>query len=157
MSDLYILLIDDDEQAAESLQQRLTDNGHCCEYVNNTTEGLQRALTDAYDIVIVVRKLPAPEGLSFVFQLRKQQQDIPILIISALTDIDDRIEGLNAGGDDYLIQPYAFRELLARLEALHRRAPGHILEHSLKVADLELDLLNRTVKRSGKSIRLQPR
>ena len=115
------------------------------------------ALSQNYDAMIVDRMLPGLDGLSIVQTLRAQQKRTPVLILSALAQVDDRVKGLRAGGDDYLTKPYAFSELLARLEAILRRGANETVVQRLKVADLEMDLLSRTVRRAGKGIELQPR
>ncbi|HEY7817286.1 MAG TPA: response regulator transcription factor, partial [Vicinamibacteria bacterium] len=110
-----------------------------------------------YDAIVLDRMLPGLDGLSLLKSLRERGRRTPILILSALGEVDDRVEGLTRGGDDYLVKPFAFSELLARLEALHRRRDGDSAKTWLKVADLEMDLLARRVKRAGKPIELQPR
>jgi two-component system OmpR family response regulator len=120
-------------------------------------DGLFLALDQEFDVMIVDRMLPGLDGLSIVETVRSSGRRTPILILSALGEVDDRVEGLRRGGDDYLVKPFAFSELEARLEALVRRGDGDAVETRLQVADLELDLLTRQVKRAGREIELQPR
>jgi two-component system OmpR family response regulator len=120
-------------------------------------EGLFLALEESYDAIVVDRMLPGLDGLSVVQSLRAAQDRTPVLILSALGEVEDRVEGLRKGGDDYLTKPFAFSELLARLEALVRRGDAEAVATKLQVADLEMDLLARTVKRGGVTIDLQPR
>jgi len=121
------------------------------------TLGLDRARHDDYDILIVDRMLPGLDGLALIERLRAAGRDTPVLIVSALGEVDDRVRGLRAGGDDYLVKPFAFAELLARLEALARRPRGGLPQTRLAVADLELDPVSRHVRRAGQKIDLKPR
>lgn len=156
---MRILLIEDDVEAAGYLRRGLGESGHTVDAVHDGESGLQLALAGDYDVLVVDRMLPRRDGLTLVRMLRADGRTVPVLLLSALGQVDQRVEGLRAGGDDYLVKPYAFTELLARIEALTRRAqaadtpaPG-----LLKVADLELDLERRRVTRAGQPIRLQPR
>ncbi len=155
---MHILLIEDDHRAADYLIKGLGESGHVVDHAADGEDGLHLALTGHYDALIVDRMLPKRDGLSVVRLLRADGRDTPVLILSALGEVDDRVQGLRAGGDDYLVRPYAFTELLARLDALVRRSrPMAETSQNLRVADLELDLLSRRVTRAGKLIRLQPR
>ena len=139
------------------LAKGLTESGHAVDRAEDGKDGLFLALEGDYDVLVVDRMLPALDGLSLVQTLRSSGKATPVLILSALGDVDDRVTGLQAGGDDYLVKPFAFSELAARLEALTRRREVGTPETSLKVGDLELDLLSRAVRRAGRMIRLQPR
>ncbi|MGA7801943.1 MAG: winged helix-turn-helix domain-containing protein [Gammaproteobacteria bacterium] len=154
---MRILVIEDDREAATYLLKGLTESGHVVDHAGDGNDGLHMALSGHYDVLIVDRMLPARDGLSIIAALRAAGDPSPALVLSALGDVDDRVEGLNAGGDDYLTKPYAFSELLARLEALARRARPEQAETRLQVADLQLDILTRRVTRGGRLIRLQPR
>jgi two-component system OmpR family response regulator len=154
---MRILVIEDDKETLDYLAKGLTESGHAVDRAGDGKEGLFLALESDYDVLIVDRMLPALDALSLVKTLRSSSKTTPVLILSALGDVDDRVTGLQAGGDDYLVKPFAFSELLARLEALTRRREAGPPDTSLKVGDLELDLLSRVVRRAGKMIRLQPR
>lgn len=154
---MRILLIEDDVQAAEYLVKGLGECGHIIDHAADGEDGLHLALTEHYDVIVADRMLPGRDGLSIIRLLRADGNDTPVLVLSALGEVDDRVAGLRAGGDDYLVKPYAFSELLARLEALTRRNHFPTPTESLQVADLELDLRKQTVTRSGKAVRLQPR
>jgi two-component system OmpR family response regulator len=151
-----ILLIEDDEVASGYLTKALAESGHVVDAVGDGREGLARALGESYDVLVVDRMLPSLEGLAVIEALRKQKQT-PVLIVSALGDVDERVRGLRAGGDDYLVKPFAFAELLARIEVLGRRLSGVPAQTHLRVADLEMDLLARSVRRGGRAIDLKPR
>lgn len=153
---MRILLIEDDRQAAAYLIKGLKESGYAVDHVANAEEGGHLASQESYDAMVIDRMLPGGDGLSIIEMLREQGNGTPVLILSALGEVDDRVKGLRAGGDDYLAKPYAFSELLARLEALLRRRAGNVSNH-LRVADLEMDLLARSVTRAGKRIDLQPR
>ncbi|MGH8679022.1 MAG: winged helix-turn-helix domain-containing protein, partial [Burkholderiales bacterium] len=133
------------------------ERGHVMDHAADGEDGLHLALTGQYDVIVVDRMLPRRDGLSIVRILRSDRNNTPVLVLSALGEVDDRVAGLREGGDDYLVKPYAFSELLARLEALTRRKTSGLLEHELKVADLVLDPRKQTVMRAGKPIRLQSR
>lgn len=154
---MHILLIEDDQKTATYLGKGLTESGHVVDHAADGEDGLHLALGGKYDILVVDRMLPARDGLSIVRMLRADGNRTPVLILSAMGDVDDRVEGLHAGGDDYLVKPYAFVELLARLDALARRGSCDDLPVRLCVGDLELDLVRHKVVRAGKPIRLQPR
>jgi two-component system OmpR family response regulator len=158
MNRMRILLVEDDSQAAAYLLKGLTESGHVVDHAADGEDGLHLAITGQYDVLIVDRMLPRRDGLTLVRMLRADGRNTPVLVLSALGEVDDRIQGLRAGGDDYLVKPYAFGELLARLDALARRhRPTTESPQKLRVADLELDLLSHKVSRAGKLIRLQPR
>ena len=155
---MRILVIEDDVETAGYLRKGLSESGHVVDHAATGPDGLAMALGDTYDALIVDRMLPGLDGLTLIKSLREQQIAAPVLILSALGPVNDRVRGLKAGGDDYLIKPFAFSELLARLEALARRGGADDrVATKLKVADLEMDLLARIVRRSGRQIDLQPR
>ena len=154
---MRILIIEDDMEAARLMVQGLTDLGHLVDHAANGGEGLDRAASGDYDVMVVDRMLPVMDGLSVIGALRAKGNATPALVLSALGKVDDRIEGLRAGGDDYLVKPYVFAELVARIDAMVRRAPKAGPETRLKVEDLEMDLLSRQVTRAGKELDLQPR
>jgi two-component system, OmpR family, response regulator len=152
---LHLLLIEDDLQAAEYLVKGLRDNGYTVEHSADGRDGLAKATQRRYDIIIADRQLPYVDGLAIIGALRNQDNRTPVLILSALGTVDDRVHGLKAGGDDYLTKPFAFAELLARIEALSRRGATAANELTrLQIADLELDLLARRVTRAGRAIEL---
>lgn len=154
---MKVLVIEDDRQAASYLAKGLKEAGHVVDVANDGKEGLFLAGSEHYDVMIVDRMLPGRDGLSLVEIMRATGNDTPVLFLSALGSVDDRVKGLKAGGDDYLTKPFAFSELLARIEVLVRRRSAGQPQTKLTVADLELDLLSRTVKRAGKPIELLPR
>jgi len=155
---MRILLVEDDVEAAATLVKGLKDVGYAVDHAANGADGLQLAQDGHYDVMVVDRMLPGMDGLSIIGAVRDKGDRTPALVLSALGKVDDRVEGLKAGGDDYMVKPYAFVELLARVEALGRRAaPTAVQETRLKVEDLEMDLLTRTVTRAGKDLDLQPR
>jgi two-component system OmpR family response regulator len=149
---MHLLLIEDDAEAARFLGKGLRESGYSVDIAADGREGLFRATEGSYDLIIADRQLPHVDGLSIIGMLRKSGKQTPVLILSALGSVDDRIEGLRAGGDDYLTKPFAFGELLARIEALLRRGKAPEAATRLRVADLELDLLGRKVTRAGKPI-----
>jgi two-component system, OmpR family, response regulator len=151
---MHILLIEDDAEAAKYLAKGLRESGYTVDLANNGRDGLFHATEGQYELIIADRQLPHVDGLTIVQMLRKRENKVPVLILSALGSVDDRIEGLRAGGDDYLTKPFAFGELIARIEALLRRGTGATVTTRLKVADLEIDLLGRVVTRAGKRIEL---
>jgi two-component system OmpR family response regulator len=154
-----VLIIEDDKDVASFIRQGLTQAGWNVDVAGDGRNGLLMATTEDYDALVVDRMLPGVEGLALIRTLRASDDTTPALILSALGEVDDRVKGLQAGGDDYLVKPFAFSELLARLEALVRRAKasGGSSETTLTLADLELDLLKREVRRAGQKIDLQPR
>ncbi len=153
---MKLLVIEDDREAANYLCRGLMECGHEVDHAEDGEIGLQRARASQYEVLIVDRMLPKLDGLTVISLLRENAIDTPVLVLSALGEVDDRVAGLRAGGDDYLVKPYAFNELLARLDALQRRA-SQVPQTLLKVADLELDRLKHRVTRAGKSLHLQPR
>ncbi|MBL4595471.1 MAG: response regulator transcription factor [Robiginitomaculum sp.] len=154
---MRLLIIEDDLEAASYMQKGLTEAGHLADHAPDGETGLEMARTADYDVLIVDRMLPRRDGLSVIATLREDGATTPVLILSALGDVDHRVEGLKAGGDDYLTKPYAFAELQARIEALARRRDPEAVQTKLQVGDLEMDLLARTVRRAGVNILLQPR
>ncbi len=154
---MRILVIEDDREAATWLLKGLTESGHVADHAADGEEGLALAREKVHDVLIVDRMLPRLDGLSIIKTLRAEGLTAPVLILSALGDVDERVKGLRAGGDDYLAKPYAFSELLARIEGLSRRRHQGPQQTKLKAVDLEMDLLTRTVTRSGRPIILQPR
>lgn len=154
---MHILIIEDDKAAAEYLEKGLKECGHVTDLATDGDSGLHLALSGHYDVMVVDRMLPKRDGLSIIRMLRSDQNETPVLVLSALGEVDDRVSGLHAGGDDYLVKPYAFSELLARLEALTRRKQGLDSGTKLTLVDLEIDPGKMTVTRGGKLIRLQPR
>ncbi len=158
MSEMRILIIEDDPEAANYLVKAFREAGHTADHAADGLAGYARASDGDYDVLIVDRMLPKMDGLSLIGGLREQKIETPVLILSALGQVDDRVKGLRAGGDDYLGKPYAFSELLARVEVLSRRKNGTPGAPTvLRVADLELDRLGHTLTRAGKDIPLQPR
>lgn len=154
---MRLLLIEDDTEAAAFLQKGLEEAGFVVDHAATGPDGLHLATTEAYSGMIVDRMLPGMDGLHIIELLRKEGNTTPVLILSAMDGVDERVKGLRAGGDDYLTKPYAFSELQARLEALMRRGQTAPTETSLTLGDLEIDLLARTVTRSGTRIDLLPR
>jgi two-component system OmpR family response regulator len=154
---MRLLVIEDDPVARDYLCNALAESGHVADGIDDGMLGLQRATAENYDVLIVDRMLPSLDGLTVIETLRKTGHETPVLIVSALGEIDERVRGLRSGGDDYLVKPYAFAELLARVEVLAQRRRGGVQETSLRVADLELDLLARHVTRAGRKIELKQR
>ncbi|WP_161811376.1 winged helix-turn-helix domain-containing protein [Steroidobacter agaridevorans] len=151
---MKLLLIEDDLQAAEYLLKSLREIGYSVDHSPDGRDGLEKATQRHYDVIIADRQLPHLDGLTIITSLRERNDRTPVLILSALGTVDDRVHGLKAGGDDYLTKPFAFAELLARIEALSRRGTALAESSRLKVADLELDLLARKVTRAGQNIDL---
>ncbi len=154
---MKILVIEDDREAAAYLEKAFAEEGHTAHVAGDGETGFTLADTGSYDVLVVDRMLPKRDGLSVVAGLRARGNDTPVLILSALGQVDDRVTGLKAGGDDYLTKPYAFRELLARVEVLARRAGAREGETVYRAGDLELDRLSHSARRAGKDIALQPR
>ena len=152
-----ILVVEDDPETAGHLVDSLTTNGYQVDLALTGNDGLSRGRSGDYVVITIDRMLPDLDGIAVMQHLRENGIATPILIISALGEIDDRVRGLRAGGDDYLVKPFAFAELLARVEALARRSGTIVKETILRVGDLELDLVSRTVSRSGQEIKLLPR
>jgi two-component system OmpR family response regulator len=155
---MKILVVEDNERVTRFLQKGLAEAGHTTDHADNGRDGLFLAASEHYDVIIMDRMLPGSiDGLSIVSALRQAGNRTPILILSALGEVDERIKGLKSGGDDYLTKPFAFGELLARLDALGRRVRQDGAETSLEVGDLRMDLLSRKVVRGARTIMLQPR
>lgn len=154
---MKVLVVEDDRDTAEYLRRGLTEHGHAVDVATTGKDGLFLAMEGAFEVIVADRMLPGLDGLAMIKALRAAGIRTPALFLTALGGIDDRVQGLDAGGDDYLVKPFAFAELLARLHALARRPPLSEVQTSLKVADLELDLMARTVTRAGKRIDLKPR
>ena len=154
---MHILLIEDDNEAAKFLVKGLRESGYTVDHAADGREGLFRATEVRFDLVVTDRMLPHIDGLAIIQLMRQRGIATPVLVLSALGTVDDRIRGLKAGGDDYLTKPFALAELLARIEALMRRSSGAPEATKLKVADLEFDLLARRVTRAGREIELTSR
>lgn len=157
MPKMRVLVIEDDAETLAYLRRGLEESGHTVDHAANGRDGMYMALEGGHEVAIIDRMLPGTDGLSIVRAMRASENTTPVLILSALGEVDDRVKGLRAGGDDYLVKPFAFAELLARLEALVRRVDTEAPQTTLTVGDLEMDLLSRSVKRGGKIINLQPR
>ncbi|MGA8260887.1 MAG: response regulator transcription factor [Arenicellales bacterium] len=153
---MKILIIEDDSETAAYIAKGLSEHGHTVDHASEGKAGLGLAVDEAYDVIVVDRMLPRLDGLALVKTIRGAGVRTPVLFLTTLGGIDDRVEGLEAGGDDYLVKPFAFAELLARIHALARRPPMTEVQTKLRVADLEMDLLKRTVRRNGQRIELQP-
>ena len=154
---MRILVIEDDRDAAQWLVKGLQESGHVADHAADGELGLALAREGVHDLLIVDRMLPKLDGLSIIMAIREDGFDVPVLVLSALSDVDERVKGLRAGGDDYLAKPYAFAELLARVEGLGRRKLQEPALTRLKASGLEIDLLTRSVAREGQPIILQPR
>jgi two-component system, OmpR family, response regulator len=155
---MKILVVEDNERMARFVTKGLTEAGHTADHAENGRDGLFLAVSEPYDVIIMDRMLPGNiDGLAIIDALRKAENHTPILILSALGDVDERIKGLRAGGDDYLTKPFAFGELLARIDVLSRRRRQDSAQTTLEVGDLRLDLLARKVWRGPRAIQLQPR
>jgi two-component system, OmpR family, response regulator len=154
---MRILIVEDDRDAASWLVKGLTEAGHVADLAADGEDGLNMAREKVHDVLIVDRMLPKLDGLTLIRKLREEGIRAPVLILSALGDVDEKVKGLRAGGDDYLAKPYSFAELLARVEGLARRSASEPQQTRLSVMDLEMNLLARTVTRAGKPILLQPR
>ncbi len=155
---MRILIVEDDAEAASYMAKAFREAGHVADHVGDGLEGLARARGEVYDVFIIDRMLPKLDGLTLIGTLRAQKIQTPALILSALGQVDDRVKGLRAGGDDYLVKPYAFLELLARVEVLARRIRTGTSEETVyRIGGLELDRLAHTLTRNGKDIPLQPR
>ncbi|MCA0422125.1 MAG: response regulator transcription factor [Proteobacteria bacterium] len=154
---MKILVVEDDADAASYLLKGLRESGHVVDHAADGETGLELALSSAYDVAVVDRMLPRRDGLSLISAVRSEGRELPILVLSALGQVDDRVMGLRAGGDDYLTKPYAFTELLARVEALGRRRIAVPTQTVYRVGDLELDRLSHSARRGATEIDLQPR
>lgn len=154
---MRILLVEDDERTADYIRGGLTEEGHVVDCAADGRDGLVQGASSSYDLLIVDRMLPGLDGLSLARTLRGANVSAPILFLTAMDGVDDRVEGLNAGADDYLVKPFSFAELSARIAALARRPQLQPEETVLRVGDLEMDLVRRAVSRGGAPISLQPR
>jgi two-component system OmpR family response regulator len=152
-----ILVIEDDPETAEQLVDFLETRGYATDLAADGNEGLRLAQSAPYAVIVIDRMLPGIDGIAVIRRLREAGTVTPALIVSALGEVDDRVRGLRAGGDDYLVKPFAFVELPARVEALARRSATVVKETVLRVGDLELDLVSRTVNRGGRAVELLPR
>jgi two-component system OmpR family response regulator len=153
-----ILVVEDNERVAQFVTRGLREAGHTVEHASNGRDGLFLAASEPHDVIVMDRMLPGNvDGLGIIEALRQAGNRTPILILSALDAVDERIKGLRSGGDDYLTKPFAFGELLARVDALGRRGSGAETGHTLQVGDLRMDLLSRRVTRGSRAITLQPR
>jgi two-component system, OmpR family, response regulator len=153
---MRLLLIEDDQNAAEFILKGLAEHGYVADHATDGKDGLFLAASEKYDLMVIDRMLPGLDGLSIVKMLRATGNHSPVIFLTTMAGIDDRVQGLDAGADDYLVKPFAFSELLARIAALLRRPPISETKTVLRVADLEMDLLKRSVRRAGRTIDLQP-
>ncbi len=151
-----VLVIEDDAQTAQEIMAELNRHGFATEHAGTGAQGLEQAMTGRFDIMTVDRMLPDTDGLNVVSRLREQGLDVPVLMLSALSDIDERIRGLRAGGDDYLTKPFVPEEMVARIEVLLRRTVQAAQANRLRVADIELDIIKRTAKRDDQDLDLLP-
>jgi two-component system OmpR family response regulator len=154
---MKVLLVEDDVAGAAYVKRALKEVGHAVDHSADGRDGLLLAAGERYDVIVLDLMLPQVSGLTILRTIRSSGIDTPVLLLTALDGIDDRVGGLEAGGDDYLVKPFAMAELLARLNALARRPPAQAMETVLRVADLTLDLLKRTVTRAGVRVDLQPK
>jgi two-component system OmpR family response regulator len=154
---MRILLLEDDANTASYISKGLEEEGHTVDHIPDGRDAVAPAIRQPYDVIILDRMLPGLDGLAIIKTIRSAGCRVPVLFLTALGGVDDRVEGLDAGGDDYLVKPFAFSELLARVNALARRPHTKGEETRLKVGDLEIDLVSRKVTRGGKTIDLQPR
>jgi two-component system, OmpR family, response regulator len=154
---MKVLLVEDNERVTRFVLKGLQEAGHTVDHADNGREGMFLAASEPYDVIVMDRMLPGNiDGLAIIETLRKSGNRTPILILSALSDVDERIKGFKSGGDDYLTKPFAFGELLARLDALCRRTQGSTTQTTLEVGDLHMDLLSRKATRGSRPIALQP-
>ena len=154
---MHLLLVEDDVRVGDHVAKGLREAGHLVDHLTDGREGLYRVAGESYDVVILDRMLPGVDGLTILRTMRASDDMTPVLILSALAEVDERVKGLTAGADDYLAKPFALSELLARVEALGRRGPAPMERTKLAVADLEIDLLGREVRRRGRRIDLTSR
>jgi len=154
---MRILVVEDDNDTSNYISQGFGEEGHVVETLTDGRDGLTQAMGEVYDVLVVDRMLPGLDGLSLVRALRAVGNKVPVIFLTSLGGVDDRVDGLNVGGDDYLVKPFAFSELLARVNALARRPHLKDTDTILRVGDLEMDLIARSVTRAGDSIELQPR
>ncbi|MGH8559114.1 MAG: response regulator transcription factor [Methylococcales bacterium] len=153
---MKILIIEDDNQTRDYVSAGLKETGHNVDSAKDGQEGLLLAREMSYDLLIVDRRLPRLDGLTLVKNLRDDNLQVPVLFLTTMCGIDDRVEGLNAGADDYLVKPFAFSELIARVNALLRRPRGTVEQQVLRVSGIEIDLMKRVIRRGGQLIDLQP-
>jgi len=154
---MRVLIVEDDQVVAEYISKGLKESGHVHRHISDGRDALFTAASETFDVIVLDRMLPSVDGLTILQTLRASGNTTPIIILSALSEINDRVKGLKAGGDDYLVKPFAFSELLARLEVLVRRPTNSSADSVLRIADLEMDTLTRRVTRSNQTIDLQPR
>jgi two-component system OmpR family response regulator len=154
---MKLLLVEDDKDVATYVKRALSEAGHTVDMANSGRDGLLLAAAEPYDVMVLDRMIPQIDGLAILRTIRASGVKTPVLLLTALGGIDDRVEGLEAGADDYLVKPFAIAELLARVNALARRPPPNDAATALNVADLEMNLLKRTVRRGRERIDLQPR
>jgi two-component system OmpR family response regulator len=155
---MKLLIVEDNERVSRFLMKGLSEAGHTADHADNGRDGMFLAASERYDAIVMDRMLPGGiDGIAIIETLRRTGNKVPILILSALSEVDERIQGLKSGGDDYLVKPFAFGELLARLDALMRRSQESHTETTLTLDDLSMDLLSHKVTRAGKAIALQPR
>lgn len=154
---MRLLLVEDDQRTADFIVKGMTEAGHVCDRLKDGRDGLFAATREAYDVIVADRMVPGLDGLSMVKAARAAGVKSPVIFLTSIGGVDDRVEGLEAGGDDYLVKPFAFSELLARVNALGRRPAAVDQKTMLRVADLEMDLVKRRVARAGHTIDLQPR
>ena len=156
---MNVLLVEDDKQVGDFILAELTEVGHCCVHELDGVAGLEAAQNASFDVMVIDRMMPRMDGLALIKALREAGNNTPIVVLSALGEVDDRVQGLHCGADDYLVKPFAIAELLARLEVLHRRVAASVedAQTTLTVADLSMDLLRQQVQRKNTNITLQPR
>jgi two-component system OmpR family response regulator len=155
---MKLLIVEDNERVSQFLKKGLSEAGHTADHADNGRDGMFLAASEPYDAIVMDRMLPGGiDGIAIIEALRRTGNKVPILILSALSNVDDRIRGLKSGGDDYLVKPFAFGELLARLDALLRRSQDVHAETTLTLDDLSIDLLSHKVTRAGKTVALKPR
>ena len=154
---MRILIVEDDQEASAVMARGLSEAGHDCLTAPDGAYGLEAANQGGFDVLVVDRMMPRLDGVGMVETLRRQGDQTPVLFLSALGEVEDRVTGLKAGADDYLVKPYAFPELIARIEALARRRETGSVQTVLKVGDLEMNLISREVSRAGQDVDLQPR
>ena len=154
---MRILVVEDDKRTSDYVVKGFSEAGHLAEVLDDGRDALSHAAHAQYDVLVIDRMLPGLDGLSLMRALRAGGVQTPAIFLTAIGGVDDRVDGLEAGADDYLIKPFAFSELMARVNALSRRPPVQSEKTTLRVADLELDIARRTVRRDGQKIELQPR
>jgi two-component system, OmpR family, response regulator len=154
---MKIVVAEDDKTTSDFVRKGLIENGHCVEVYTDGRDALSHCLYNEIDVAILDRMLPGLDGLSILKSMRAANIKAPVLLLTAMSGVSDRVEGLTSGADDYLVKPFHFSELLARINALARRPVGLAVANALKIADLEVNLLSRVVKRDGITIELQPK